>query len=136
MSVWTPAELERLGELHASGASRRHIASILGMSLGAVIGKLGREYRAGRLVPPTKASSDSYRNIRRRELARLAPSAASSAPRQHYRARYTLPGPIAAPRSCQWPLWAHNDRAPRPPIFCNAALDVGSYCRQHHRLAH
>jgi hypothetical protein len=135
MSVWTPAELERLRELHGSGASRHHIAAVLGMSLGAVIGKLGREYRAGRLAP-TKVSSDSHRNIRRRELARAARLGAPSAPRQHYRARYALPGPIAAPRSCQWPLWAHNDRAPKPPIYCNAALDVGSYCRQHHRLAH
>jgi hypothetical protein len=43
--------------------------------------------------------------------------------------------PPPPPATCQWPLWAHDERAPKPPRFCGAAVVPGlSYCREHERV--
>jgi hypothetical protein len=37
---------------------------------------------------------------------------------------------------CQWPMWAHEERVPRPPIYCGAPSVSGqSYCAVHCRMA-
>ena len=61
-------------------------------------------------------------------------------------------GPVAAPRppsvtlgryGCQFPMWSHTARVPRPPRFCDAPRvmcadgeTASSYCGAHHRLTH
>jgi hypothetical protein len=47
------------------------------------------------------------------------------------------PTPQASIRNrCQWPMWPHDARVPRPPIYCGAPSVPGqSFCAAHCRIA-
>ena len=43
---------------------------------------------------------------------------------------------IAQVPTCCWPMWGGDARAPLPPIFCDAAVDLHVYCKEHAALAY
>jgi hypothetical protein len=39
-------------------------------------------------------------------------------------------------RTCQWPMWPHSERPPKPAAFCDAPTAQGcSYCSKHREKA-
>ena len=48
----------------------------------------------------------------------------------------SLSTPQPVKNGCQWPMWANEERVPRPPIYCGAPSVSGqSYCAVHCRMA-
>jgi hypothetical protein len=135
MSVltWTEARVAQLHQLHADHGNSE-IAHRLGISKRAVDARIGREYRAGTLRQKHPEQSRPWK-------PRFVPPPAAPLPRLAIKPSApsfiaSLLLPIAPARSCLWPMWPHQQRAPQPPVYCGAAVKLGcSYCGPHARMA-
>lgn len=160
-TVWTARRKALLHDLHGT-MPRAELATRLGVTFGALVAHLGREYRAGRMQVPHEELSVSTRNVRRREkrkLATLAPPPPEPAPEPApepildeldfdplpaFEPPPAVPRgalsrtPPPRPRSCQFPEWPHEEKPGLNPLFCDAILagDEAPYCAEHRKLTH
>ena len=136
---WSPVEAEQLHALWAArddndnpSYSRAEIARRMGLSERSIVGRLGREFKAGTLKQ-RRPHVSVQRGAKAVTLAR-ARTASPAAPRLPRR-QPPRSGPIPPPRSCQWPLWG-NGEAPRPPTYCDEPIVPSHpYCHDHCKLA-
>jgi hypothetical protein len=149
--IWTDAQVAQLQTLwrkrDAAGQpmfSREQIAEALDLKLGAVIAKLDREYKHGRLERRINNPTDGGRHRGVNQLQRAIATTDKSLAIRLATPLKPLPPPIvpasmtpiARPRTCQWPMWRHGDRSSIPPLFCGAAVLHGhAYCADHCRRA-
>lgn len=143
---------------------RATIAKMLGVGDNSLIARLGREFRAGNLAPRFPApprAKPKPKPVKMLPLELLVPNLVLPETRlsvyghRELRSDYGGTGETRTPiagrtlsstpemseiglipnaRTCQWPLWSHVERAPKPPRFCGAPIAGGSYCAKHYRI--
>jgi len=144
-NAWTPERVAQLRKLHAALKAedprnyRQHLAKALGVPMGPLVGRLGREFKNGTL----ESSNPEPRPQRRRALPPPveppppAPLKAAPAPPPSLPA-VTHPVRVSPARRCQWPLWGLQTPRPlRDPRFCDQpSLGTCSYCEAHAGIAY
>jgi GcrA cell cycle regulator len=143
--TWTPERVERLRTFATSGLSSSQIATEIGVTRNAVIGKLHRLGLApgrpaggpARTCPPRARRP---RHSPQREFLRLmfaqAPSIASSTGPQFAPVESTRPCSLIelAHHTCRWPV---NNPGANDFAFCgNQSVDGFPYCAGHARMAY
>lgn len=127
---WPEAQQERLRELWATGMSRQHIATEMGLSVSGVVAQAHRMDLPARLAP-------------------IAPQMARGRPVQAEKAKPMLtltsikPVPLSSARGCAWPTWDRKDAAYWDAIHHGTVLECGAaraeiadvYCAEHKRVA-
>lgn len=119
MTDWTDERVEQLKELYAEGWSSSQIAEKLGVTRNAIIGKTNR----------LKLRRQPVLRQARRYQPVVVPRKPRDAKRQYAEVEAE---PREMNRQCRWPI---GD--PRLPgfHFCDAPSS-GTYCAEHHALAH
>ena len=163
--AWTGFRVRQLHELWAwrslegTPLCRRQIAARLGVSINALVGRLAREYAAGALQRRAQQVPEHGLHIdadgqhhkadrpRNRKPVVAVRSLRDHGTRTHFKineaviAARTVPraeikGSLVPRHTCQWPLWAHELRPPRPPAYCGAPVEqYYDYCALHCRCA-
>jgi len=96
------------------------------------------------MPPPKSPFIGSRPGLGARSLAAALQAAADAAPSPARGRPPNTPDlvrpaavPLSSRQGCQFPMWPHNTRAPRPPKFCDARRREGSsYCATHHAKCH
>jgi GcrA cell cycle regulator len=112
--MWTPALVEQLTQSFQAGLSARQIASQIGVTRNAVIGKISR-----------------LRLTRTHEPPRSRPLIATREPEPVALGRRALLD--LGPRQCRWPI---GDPTDDDFCFCGERVAGGSYCAQHTAIAY
>ncbi len=129
---WTKEKINILKRMHSEGESYNAIGRVLGLTRGAVGGKVGRLRDAGEISSTksekgqrVRAATPKIKRMKSHIHAELAPeSFEPSKPSK----------PISG--SCQWPMWDSNNV---PGChFCGAPRknNKSPYCNEHHAIAY
>jgi GcrA cell cycle regulator len=134
---WLTERVNELKALWASGLTATQVGKRLGVSRGAVLGKLHRENGAVRA--PLPKSQRPKRKPPTRKVVQYEPPKLSLEPIE----LVNLPpdeSPFACSiieltaKSCRWPLDNHPT-VDVPMRYCGAPMTSGSYCSRHARIA-
>lgn len=117
--IWTDAQVTKLGILWCERDdagnplySREQIAERMGMGVKAVIAKLGREFRNGRLKPRINNPTNGGRRGGEKALRAATNAAAKSDAIRLVKPLSLLPPALTLlnvrPHYCQWPMWKHD----------------------------
>jgi hypothetical protein len=131
---WTPEMEDQLRQFRDEGLSQNEIARRMRKSRTAINNKvqqMGLPKRESPIKLDRKiddaVAGQRPKPERTDPLALLIRQATLPLP---------MPAPVAAPRTCQWPLWG-NERPGLNPQFCGARPEVGRpYCCAHWQKAH
>jgi len=150
-SIWTRERVAKLHRLfHAANDAqdfRQDMARQLGVTMFALIARLGREYRAGTLIPkmPQRVNKPKSKRVRKRNHVRRprpprTPEGETPIPPwtpPEIDSTLLTPAPPGSAARCQWPLWANDvPRVPKDPKFCALPCKPGySFCPEHCRIA-
>ena len=122
--VGISARLRASGVTVPERAIRTNLAPIVAARRGQPLSEIEMEARKRRA---------ELRLVQSERPARVAPVAPKPAPAPIIR---RMPAVIRH-KECQWPLWPHRDRPPRPPRFCCApTVDGQSWCVTHAHKVH
>jgi GcrA cell cycle regulator len=126
---WDEQKIQNLIVLRGEGLSTAEIGKRLRVSPNAVVGKanrLGLEKRPSPILPRL-SDEERAKRVRPKRTDALA----------FLQSVLPLQQPIAPPRTCQWPMWAHNERPGLNPRFCGVRAEAGRpYCKCHWAKAH
>lgn len=164
---WNAAAIDKLRKLWAEGHSTAEIARRMGGTKNAIVGKAHRIGLPGRPSPiriepapkrPERAPRQTLPPLRSVQPGALTAGTAEATRRAELGAQTrrentdrrisgrsdamlpaALPLKIGAVvhRTCQFPMWPHNARPGRNPLFCGSAEVVPgrAYCADHCRKA-
>lgn len=123
---WTPKREAEVRRLVEAGWSAGKIAKAWGVTRGVISGrlrKLGVKSSGPRFAVEKRVVLPEVPVVRKPVVA--PPPA-------------VVPAPVVRSDGggCQWPMWGHQERVPRPPVFCGAAVVAGAYCASHRRSAY
>lgn len=113
-------------QLFSNGAGARRIAASMSISRAA-IERFLKQMGPQRAAPGKSIESSPKEAARPLDCEAIVPL------------RVSRTGSSELPQSggCKWPVWAHQDRAPRPPVFCGAPREPGRpYCSDHCEVAY
>lgn len=134
--TWTLELVQRMQKLHKQYAEhhtrgwRREMSQLLGVRETQLIAKLGRAYQRGQLKPIYTGHAWHPPKPKPKPPPKPKPK-----PKQ-IMMPYVAPvvrQPVVV-RTCQFPMWPHNARAPMPPCYCGNKVDEGSsWCSVHRK---
>ncbi|MCG8622925.1 MAG: GcrA family cell cycle regulator [Proteobacteria bacterium] len=132
---WTPAMVKRLKEMYAKRMTRSEIASRLGISRGAVSGKLNRMLKKGEIPSRPARPTESPA---KKPVVRLTTNAKKEIvpllQRRNLPQRLQLRNINWSRTSCSWPI---GDPKASDFHFCGEAIVPGRpYCETHCLVAY
>jgi GcrA cell cycle regulator len=154
MHDWNESEVGDLRRMCAEGLSARVIATELGITRNAVIGKVARmglHLPGPEPKPKPKGKRSHHRQPKPKPLGSPHPWRAKPAlapwvpqPRVRFpepsRTKHGQPELRSAPRLiteltedvCHWPMWSHQERDIRAKLYCGGmAIEGSKYCPHH-----
>lgn len=138
---WPKDRIVQITQLWSQGLSAVEIGNKMGITKNAVLGKVHRLKLPSRKSPIIRdgRTPKAPRRERSQKPLQIAPRAQggfSTLTRTLQLAPMVATRPVfvGPTTSCCFPLWKHQERAPRPPIFCGEVSIPGrSYCETHYR---
>jgi hypothetical protein len=143
-SYWTEEEIESLRQLWAKGHTGAEIASMLGKSRNAVMGRISRMRERGERLPsererkPPKPKIAKIPRIRKTKIKTIVLSPKPTKRVEYVSVEYDPNKKY--PKFKELSKWqcryVMNDGHPSQYVFCGAETDFESFCPSHKRLCY
>ena len=129
---WTPEMCDLVRTRREERRSAERIGAELGISDRAVKNQMAKMGLSMQLAPLPKKEPETHVLARESHAARPQRTDALALIMRQATLPLPAPAPVAAPRTCQWPLWKHEERPGLHPKFCGARTVIGKpYCPCH-----